>query len=288
MPKHPGTQEVSLETAKRLTRTYGTSYYLSMQLFPPRMRDAVYALYGFARTADEIVDTEESDPDAARSRLTAWQHAWHQAVADGRHDDPVLAAAAWVFREYQIPVELGDAFFEAMLMDTLTFRYETYADLMTYMYGSAAVVGRMLTYIIGSSSPEAFPYADDLGYAMQLTNFLRDINEDLQDRGRIYLPLEDLRRFGVSEDDLRAQRMTPEFRELMAFEIERARALYARADTGISLLAPEGQKAVRLARTLYSKILDRIEKEQYDIFTSRVRTTTFQKVRYALPILLKI
>lgn len=277
---------IALEACRALARHHGTSYYAAMRFLPPATRAATYALYGFVRRADEIVDTEETDSARARARLDAWRADWRETLATGTHPDPVLRAAAWAFREYGIDPALADSFLDAMLADTVTTRYATYEDLRGYMYGSASVVGLMLARVIGVSGPEALPYAEDLGYAMQLTNFLRDIREDYEQRGRVYLPQEDLQRFGVTEDDIAARRVTPEFKELMRFEIARARALYANADRGIPMLAPGGRTAVRLARVLYSKILDRIEDADYDVFSARRHTTRLQKLYYAAPVLL--
>lgn len=273
--------------SRTITKKYGSSYYTSTLLFPESTRDAVFALYGLVRKADEIVDSRVLDNEVALKELEAFEKAWGLAYQTTFSTDPVLHAAAWVFKKYAIPFSYSQAFFDAMRSDTNTFRYATYQDLETYMYGSAAVIGLMLTRIIGASDAAADGYASDLGYAMQLTNFLRDIGEDYSERGRIYIPSEDLERFGVTEAMIASREVSTQFKELMKFEIARARELYARADIGISLLTPSGRKPVRLARVLYSKILDRIEEADYDVFSQRRYTTSIQKFWYALPILLK-
>lgn len=282
----------ALRASRALTKFHGSSYYASTLLFPPAIRNAVFALYGFVRKADEIVDTEEQNPAHARLRLADFQEAWHDAYRTQISSDPILFAAVWVFRTHDIPLVYADDFFTAMRADTKVSRYAAYVDLEAYMYGSAAVVGLMLTKIIGTSDPRtrahAEVFAKDLGYAMQLTNFLRDIHEDYTQRNRIYLPQEDLERFGVTEEMVTHGLVTPEFKALMQFEIARARALYASADAGIPLLTRSGQKPVRLARVLYSKILDRIEDAKYDVFSERRYTTRMQKIRYAAPILFSL
>lgn len=281
--------EAALQEARRVTKQFGTSYYTSTLLFPADTREAVFALYGLVRTADEIVDSENTgDMSVALQKLQEFEDAWQKAYEEGYSDDPILYAAAWVFRTYDIQFEYAQDFFAAMRSDTHVIRYETYTDLEQYMYGSAAVIGLMLTRIIGAKSEDALRPAAALGHAMQLTNFLRDIREDYVQRGRIYLPQEDLQRFGVTEEMIAREEVTPEFKELMRFEIARTRALYEEADTGIPLLARGGRKPVRLARVLYSKILDRIEDAEYDVFSQRRYTTRMQKIRYALPVLLSV
>lgn len=281
--------EAALREARRVTKEFGTSYYTATLLFPADTREAVFAVYGLVRTADEIVDSENSgDMQTALQKLQEFEDAWQTAYEHGYSGDPILYAAAWVFRTYSIPFVYSQDFFAAMRTDTHTTRYETYVDLEKYMYGSAAVIGLILTRIIGAKSDDALPRAAALGNAMQLTNFLRDIREDYVERGRIYIPQEELRMFGVTEEMIAREEVAPEFKELMKFEIARARALYAQADTGIPLLTRSGRKPVRLARVLYSKILDRIEDAHYDVFSQRRYTTRMQKLRYALPVLLSV
>lgn len=291
MGRDTQTPELALafREAKTVTKSYGTSYYTSTLFFPKETRDAVFALYGLARKADEIVDSARPEDMAdALVQLDAFEQSWRAAYATGQSQDPILYAAAWVFRTYDIPLSYAEDFFSAMRADTHTRRYATYADLETYMYGSATVIGLMIARVIGTKSEEADVYAGDLGYAMQLTNFLRDVREDYEDRDRIYLPQEDLDRFGVTEAMIANRAVTSEFKALMAFEIARARSLYASADEGIPLLARSGRKPVQLARVLYSKILDRIEDADYDVFSKRRYTTRMQKLWYALPILIRL
>ena len=276
-----------VEVCRRITASYGRSYYAATRLFPRDVRGAVWVLYAFVRLPDEIVDTE--GPRGGEETLAALQHwkdLWRDAYESGESGEPVLRAAATVFKKYDIPPELAESFFDAMRQDTTVTRYETYQELEEYMYGSAAVVGRMIMRVIGYSTEDAFQYGDALGYAMQLTNFLRDIKEDYELRDRIYLPREEMERFGVTEATLKAGVVTPEFRALMEFEIQRARKLYAQADQGVAMLDPRGRKAVRLSRVLYSKILDKIEAADLDVFSRRCRTGTIEKLYYALRVIM--
>jgi phytoene synthase len=161
-----------------------------------------------------------------------------------------------------------------MAMDLTVSTYDTYSDLAVYMDGSAAVIGEMMLPILEPTDLDAaLPHARDLGDAFQLTNFLRDVNEDL-DRGRVYLPQEDLRRFGA---DPWRREVTPAWVELMRFELVRVRALYRSADVGIELLPPKSASCIRAARMLYARIADRIEANGYDVFRRRARVPTWQK-----------
>lgn len=199
---------------------------------------------------------------------------------------PVLRAFVDVMHEASIPIEEPLIFLEAMEMDLTVRRYETYEALQHYMRGSASAVGVMMSYVLGAGQNQtALEAAMKLGEAMQLTNFLRDVGEDL-DRDRIYLPLEDLDRFRVTEDEVLNGVRSDRFIALMKFEIDRARKLYAEAEPGILLLPKEARKAVKLGLVLYSRILDRIERRGYDVFGGRARTSTTEKAVVAAQVVL--
>jgi phytoene synthase len=180
-------------------------------------------------------------------------------------------------KAFDIDLDCFHRFLRSMTMDLTVATYETWDDLLVYMDGSAAVIGEMMLPILEPFQPGATERARDLGNAFQLTNFLRDVNEDL-DRGRQYLPQEDLRRFGV---DLTERRCTPQFIELMKFEIARCRVLYASADLGTSMLPDRSARCVGAARVLYGRILDKIEEQHYDVFTQRARVSTMEKATIA-------
>lgn len=271
IPKH------TIEKAERVEKKHGTSYYIATLFFPKKIKEAVFILYAFVRTPDEYVDNprEGSDP---RTNLIQWKSDWEHAYKTGTSDNDLLIATAEVFKMYTIPFDLSIEFIDAMIQDVTVSRYETYQELQAYMRGSAQVVGLMLTYIMGYKDPRAFEYAEKLGEAMQLTNFLRDIQEDYVSRGRIYLPQEDMRSYGVTEEMIYEKHVTPEFIHLMKSEISRARRLFREADLGICMLSSRTQFPVRLASRLYEKILDKIEEEKYNIFTKRVRSSTLEKI----------
>ena len=273
------TLEASYARCRALNKRHGTTYYWSTMLLPTVKRHHVHALYAFCRFADDLVDdlAVTGDPDAdvpARAAALAdFGSRFSDDLAAGRSDDPVLKAVVHTVRAFDIDPDCFARFLRSMAMDLQVSSYETWEDLLVYMDGSAAVIGEMMLPILEPDSPEATPRARDLGTAFQLTNFLRDIDEDL-DRGRQYVPQEDLRKFGV---DLELRRRTPEFADLMRFEIERCRALYDSADIGLAMLPERSSRCIGAARVLYSRILDEIEALDYDVFSSRARVPTAQK-----------
>ena len=269
------TLEQSYERCRQLNRQYGTTYYWSTYLLPKVKRHHVHALYGFCRYADEIVDDPDFGSTAQREHaLGAFRSRFEHDLATGDSDDEVLKAVVHTVRAFAIDVDLFRRFLRSMAMDLTVGRYETYVDLERYMDGSASVIGEMMLPIL---EPEdlatATPPARALGDAFQLTNFLRDVAEDL-DRGRVYLPQEDLDRFGA---DPRRRVADDAWIELARFEIDRCRTLYAEADHGIAQLPPASARCVRSARVLYSRILDVIEEQGYDVFSRRARVPAWQK-----------
>lgn len=267
------------EHCRQVTRFYGTTYYFSTCFFPPRLRPAVFALYAWVRYPDEWVDNPGGlSIDEQREKLRQWRDATADAIKTGSSDHPVLAAWADAARRYAVPTAYMRDFMDAMEMDLTVIRYETFEELRGYTWGSASVVGLMMCHLIGANDPASVPHATSLGLAMQLTNFLRDVGEDWRDRGRIYLPMEDLRRFNVSEADIAAGRVTENVRALVRFEIERAREIYAHSDAGFSYIPVESRLPVRLARVLYSRILDKVEQNGCDVLTRRARVPTWEKL----------
>lgn len=264
----------------RLTREFGTTYFWGAALLPIARRRHVYAVYALCRLADDIVDDaviDDSTRAGTRSRLAAFASSFRTALTTGDSDDPVMAAVADTVTRTGIDPECFDRFFAAMAMDLTTTSYETWDDLLGYMEGSAAVIGEMMLPVLEPTSTKARDGARVLGLAFQLTNFLRDIDEDL-DRGRVYVPQEDLRRYGV---DIETRVVTTQWRAMMAFEIARNRGLYDVADTGIPFLPPASARCVGTARVLYARILERIEAADYDVFAARLRVPTWRKAATA-------
>ena len=274
------TLEESYERCRQLNKRYGTTYYWSTRLLPRVKRHHVHALYGLCRYADDIVDALGPAPLAERERaLSEFGDRFFADLESGHSDHPVLKAVTHTVRAFDIDPDCVRRFLRSMTMDLSVSTYETFDDLLVYMDGSAAVIGEMMLPILEPRSPEAFGPARDLGIAFQLTNFLRDVAEDL-DRGRVYVPQEDVRKFGA-EQALVEQRPTPEWAALMRFEIERTRELYSSADRGIPLLPPGCVPCIAGARELYSGILDRIEAAGYDVFSRRVRVPAWRKLAVA-------
>jgi phytoene synthase len=268
------TLDESYARCRELNKRYGTTYYWSTKVLPRVKQHHVWALYAFCRYADDIVD--DLGPVSVERRADAladFGNRFFLDLAAGRSDDPVLKAVVHTVKAFDIDPDCFRRFLRSMTMDLTVATYETWDDLLVYMDGSAAVIGEMMLPILEPLRPEATAHARDLGNAFQLTNFLRDIAEDL-DRNRQYVPQEDLRRFGV---DLTARRCTPEFVELMRFEIARCRELYVSADLGLAMLPTESAKCIGAARVLYGRILDKIEEQHYDVFAKRARVSTAEK-----------
>ncbi len=279
------TLEQSYEHCRKLNKASGTTYYWSTNVLPRVKRHHVHALYGFCRYADDIVDelSPEGRTDIATDvRAKALADFGDQFFADleaGDSDDLVLKAMVHTVRAFRIDPECVRRFLRSMTMDLTVETYETYDDLVGYMDGSAAVIGEMMLPILEPLDPAATEPAREVGNAFQLTNFLRDVDEDL-DRDRIYIPQEDIRRFGA-ESAFVERVATPEFLALMRFEVDRTRELYRRADPGIELLPGRSGRCVGAARDLYSRILDEIEAIDLDVFSTRARVPTWQKVTTA-------
>ena len=275
-----------IEQCRKIHKRFGTTYYYSTLRFPKQIQWRVHAIYAFVRVPDEWVDNPEHlNINERVGLLQDWRKQLARGLGGKRPEHFAMRAFCDAVIECGIPVEEATLFLDAMEMDLTKTRSETYEDLRNYMRGSASAIGVMMCYAMNAKTDyDTIARAKALGEAMQLTNFLRDINEDME-RGRIYLPLEDMRRFGVSEADLRANNVTEPFREMIRFEIARARELYLLSDLGISKLPPKMRKAVLLSRLLYSQILSRIEAQEYDVFRRRARTNSLHKLGCAVRVL---
>jgi phytoene synthase len=272
------TLEQSYAECRRLTRRHGTTFYWATALLPAVKRHHVHALYAFCRRADDIVDDLDAPVAERETALAAFGDRFLRDVTRGASEDPVLKAVVHTARAFGLEPDAFRRFLCSMAMDLRVTSYATYDDLRRYMDGSAAVVGELMLPILEPPDPAAARGpARALGEAFQLTNFLRDIGEDL-DRGRQYLPQDDLRRFGV---DLTARTCTPQFVELMRFEITRCRQLYSDALIGMAMLPGRSARCVGAAHDLYGRILDRIEAQGYDVFRRRAHVPTPVKLALA-------
>ncbi len=268
--------------ARAILKHHGKSYYFATRLFPSKLQRATSAVYAFVRLPDEIVDNSPTetpaDLAAVKAKIEAWKSDWKLAYENQSSPHPILHIAAQTWHEYSIPYEYSTAFIDAMIQDTYVTRYETYADLEHYMFGSAAAVGLMMSHVIGFSDSIALEHAKKLGYAMQLSNFLRDIEEDFFQRGRVYLPQDELAEYSVCDDDIARKNFSPQFKHFMQFQMQRAHDLYDEANAGIHYLKPEGRFAVQAASTLYRAILSKLEQQNSNPFLGRASTNKFEKI----------
>jgi len=285
-----------VEVCRRLHELHGRTGYLATWLLPPDRRPAVWSLYGFFRTADELVDAV---PNPDPRLLPAWTAGARAAVAGAAPHDPSTRALLDVLRRHDLDPALVESFLRSMEMDLHVRDYRGYDDLLEYVEGSARVVGLMMLPVLGTARgvavQEAAPYAALLGEAFQLTNFVRDVGEDLE-RGRVYLPLDDLAACGLTRADLEEarrralvdaaagrspQRPPQAVVDLLDLEIERCLDLYEQAEPGIALLDPRTRPGVRAARTLYRDILDRVRREDYPVLARRVRVPPARRAAVA-------
>ncbi|NNG21316.1 phytoene/squalene synthase family protein [Naumannella sp. ID2617S] len=281
---------VGYRQAARITRQHGTTYYWGTLLLPPRQRRDVFAVYALCRLADDIVDEPDfrhpSVPPSGTpaERLAAFRGWFFSGLADGGVADPLLAAAVDSIRRRGTDPECFERFFDAMALDLTRTTWASWPALRDgYMEGSAAVIGEMMLPVLEPLSPAAREPARALGLAFQLTNFLRDVGEDL-DRGRVYLPQDELAAHGA---DPWLRRVTPAWRSFMAEQLVRNRELYHQARTGLPHLPGGSRRCVGTALILYSRILDRIEAADFDVFSGRIRVPRREKLagfaRAALP-----
>jgi phytoene synthase len=280
----------SYEACRRLNASHGKTYYLATLLLPAWKRPYVHALYGFARFADEIVDDLGSTLSDAQKAdwLIGWGEQFVKDVEAGGSpssvDHPISRAVVDTVRRWDIPMHYVEAFLASMRMDLTVTEYATYDDLMQYVYGSAAVIGLEMVPVLEPLVPRevADPYAADLGIAFQLSNFIRDVGEDLQ-RGRVYLPMEDLAAFGLTREHLEHGVVDGPVRRLLAFEVARTRELYRNAAHGVRLLHPTSRPCIETALRLYGGILDEVEAADYQVLGRRVGVGRTTRARVAVP-----
>ncbi|USZ71522.1 phytoene/squalene synthase family protein [Natronosalvus halobius] len=266
-----------VHAGKEIQRRTGKTFYLATRFLPRRVREPTHVLYGFFRIADEVVDDASGVPSEKQAARLETLRA--QALGEQRTDDPVLIAFNDLRERYGISDAEVDEFVEAMKSDIHTGRYDTYADLEAYMRGSAAAVGVMMTAIMDPEDPEAaLPYAIKLGEAFQMTNFLRDVREDVLERDRIYLPLETLAAHGVTEQQVERLEMTDSFATAMAEELRRTESLYREGVTGIQHLPEDCQLPVLLAAVLYAEHHALIRARGYDVLNTEPSLSTSRKL----------
>jgi phytoene synthase len=289
--------DAAYRLCREVHREHGRSYFLATRLLPAWKRRHVHALYAFTRRTDDIVDGLEPDgsylPDLSRraAALEEWSRRFHASRAPGAWPaDPVLLALRHTIAVFDLAPADFEAFLASMRMDLTVAEYADYDELLTYMEGSAAAIGTLMLPILladapdaaaadpaGAARAEARERARQLGFAFQLTNFIRDVREDAV-RGRVYLPACDLDLFGVRRRDLLRDRAGPAVRELVAFEIARARDHYSAAAVGLALLPARSRLCVSLASEVYGAILDEVEAAGYDVLAGRARVRSRRRL----------
>lgn len=284
--------EKAYKYCENVTKLHAKSFYFAAKFLPKHKQKAVYPIYAFCRHVDDEIDEPggENQSEAVKT-IEKWQNQLEK-VYKGQFEEKnltrgaqhsLLVLTAWkdLLRNYKIPLDLPLELIQGVLMDTNTKRYETFDELYVYCYRVASTVGLMSSEILGYSDKKALKYAEAMGVGMQLTNVLRDVKEDAA-MGRIYLPREDLQRFNVTEEQILANEINEEFIEMMKFQVKRARDFYRKGEKGIALLEKDSRFTVLLASRVYGKILDEIERQNYDVFTRRAHTTFRQKI-FSLP-----
>ncbi len=257
-----------------VTKFHSRTFYMASSLLPEDKRRAARALYAFCRVTDDIIDRPE-DPSARQQKLEEWR----RIVSAQNPPEDELVALAWADtrRRFNIPQGYCDQLIEGVASDLTKTCYENFDALAEYSYGVASTVGLMAMHIIGFRAENALPYAVKLGVALQVTNILRDVAEDYR-CGRLYLPQDELKAFGICESDIAQGRVTPQWREFMRFQIDRNRKLYEDSWQGIALLNPDGRLAISAAADLYKAILRDIENNHYDVFSRRAHVSLVGKL----------
>jgi phytoene synthase len=277
----------SYETCRRMHRRHDPTYYWATRRLPAEIRPATHALYGYVRTADEIVDgpRRPASAQARRAALDAWERELERGLADGRSTHPVVGALVDAGRRHRLPLGELRTYMRSMRIDCAPVRIETWPELDAYMDGSAGSVGRIMAPLLGVPERHQAGYGR-LGRAFQLANFIRDVREDTR-LDRVYLPAEDRERFGVGEEDLRGEHATPELRALLAHEVRRARALFAESEPAIAAAPASVRGGVRFAVAVYLRVLDRVERIDFDVLGRRAGVRVWQLPGAALGALLR-
>ncbi|HLK63800.1 MAG TPA: phytoene/squalene synthase family protein [Bryobacteraceae bacterium] len=262
----------SYEYCRRVARSRAKNFYYSFLLLTAQQRKAMCAIYAFMRYCDDLSD----EPGASRDAIERWRLEMEDALEGRFSEHPLWPAFHHTVRRFGIPHQYFREMIEGVASDLEPRRFQTFDDLYHYCYQVASVVGLTIIHIFGFDTRTALPLAEKCGVAFQLTNILRDIREDAGN-GRVYLPREDMDRFGVTEDDLRKGNRSDAFLELMRFEAARARGYYKESAPLLDLIHPRSRPSLWALVSIYSGLLDRIERADYDVFTRRVRLSSLEK-----------
>jgi phytoene synthase len=265
----------------QLVKAARTNFYYAFVFLPRKKREAIFAAYAFSRHSDDIVDDAPS-PDEAKRDIDLWRNELH-ACYEGAPTHPIARNLQRILQDFPIPKKHFLDLIDGIEMDLVQNRYATFEDLYQYCYRVASVVGLICIEIFGYSQPQTKDYAINLGLALQLTNIMRDVDADAQ-QNRIYLPLEDLEKFSYTEEDLRSRRMTPAFADLMAFQGKRAHYYYQEAARFLPVEDRSQLFPAEIMGSIYAELLSQIEKNDYDIFGTRIRLSNAHKLSIALKV----
>ena len=290
----PAQLVMAYSVCRGITRTAAKNFYYAFLVLPRRKREALCAVYAFMRRCDDLADDPTLSLPERRQKLETWLDALHRAQQGQPTDDPILLALTDAQRRYHIPAGLLDELAHGTAMDVvdallpleaapsgataLAIQYKTFEDLRGYCYRVASVVGLVCIHVFGYKSPEAEPLAETCGLAFQLTNIIRDVKEDAA-LGRVYLPEEDLAKFGLSAADILSTPDPARLRPLLALEADRAREFYRAGDDLIPFVSEDSQPALWVLITIYRRLLEKIAEKQYDVFTAKISLSTSEKLR---------
>jgi phytoene synthase len=287
---------MAYSVCRGITRSAAKNFYYAFLVLPRRKREALCAVYAFMRRCDDITDDSSLSLPERRQKLDTWLDALHRAQQSNPTDDPILLALIDTQHRYQIPAGLLDELALGTAMDVesaagtdaapgtpgsapaLTVQYQTFEDLRLYCYRVASVVGLVCIHVFGYRDPAAEPLAERCGLAFQLTNIIRDVKEDAA-LGRVYLPEEDLVKFGLSSADFLAKPDLSRLRPLLTLEADRAREFYKSGEELIPYVAEDSQPALWVLITIYRRLLEKIAERQYDVFSAKVSLTVWEKLR---------
>jgi phytoene synthase len=274
--------KIAFDHVRQLTAHWAKSFYFSARFFPMEKRWATYAVYGFCRYSDNLIDNPRSRPrQQLISEVACFRRELRLAYRWGESEHPILKPFILVAKKYGIPIQYPLDLLKGVEMDIEATRYQNFDELYVFCYRVASVVGLMMTHIMGYKDDRAFEFAEKLGVAMQLTNILRDVKED-KEMGRIYLPLDELRQFGLTETDVINENFNDQFRRLIKFQVDRAHRYYQESQAGIPMLNTDSQFAIYSASKIYQGILRKIEARDYNPFLGRVYVPLGKKLRILL------
>lgn len=292
---NPAQLHIAYSVCRSITRSAAKNFYYAFHLLPRRKREALCAVYAFMRRCDDITDDATLSIHERRLKLADWLDAFHLVLLGNASDEPVLIALADAQKSFNIDPNLLDQLAYGTAMDlqvadgnsgepsspqpaTLSPQYQTINDLYQYCYQVASVVGLVCIRIFGYRSPAAEPLAERCGLAFQLTNIIRDVKEDAA-MGRVYLPQEDLEKFGLEAAELIGKPDLERFRPLLEMEADRARVFYHAAEDLVPLIEEDSQAALWVLVTIYRLLLEKIAARRYDVFQRKISLTVWEKLR---------